>query len=655
MPKPELPSVFTAGTWKQLVSNQRERVWDNFRESVETLQARHPDLFIGLESFSPNVLTRWLWVNTQFDHHASHYLKYNPDAALNNVRAELIPDAGAGSLPVLHGRDVVTASGGVYAPYGVPWRGVETFGPLWQLVYYPFYQGASAMERSRDNWALNLFGAATILSPVTYGRIFGQPPEDFEWLGRMLRLRDANLHVFEECAAKENGDIFHARGDRGFAVFRNLRWEVNAERSFTLDGYIGLSARDREYVVRQIYPVERVLTEPNGKWRWRFGDSVRLTLDPFQLKMLYIEPAANWKEPVPAGRDFEDDTRGRITLLDLPGEGPWYARLAALAPMQDRDSHRPELLEAVDYVKATAYPAAWRESNLYGLLDYQQQHPYPYPEIETAREIGVGPVYESMKWFSDGDPDTPAAPAVPVSITHAPIVFGRAVIQADLNSVMPIARLRAAVREESPSLTASISEDGRSWMKVVLRKDGRYWDSGTVGARARYIRVDAEVTATELDVYAQGAERPLDWSAMRPYPISFVRKRTGPEQVANVWSASFRLPATVYEGQQIALPLYLKEDALVSEVWPLYRVGGERRATYSVAPGYAKEGAGSWSPQVRGLTFRLPLQPGDAGKDLDIVVASAKPLATGEVWLVSDPLPYKRTPMRSSFVTRRKR
>ena len=49
------------------------------------------------------------------------------------------PESGTQSV-------VVTASAGVYAPYGVPWRGVETFGPLWQLIYNPFYQGASAMD-----------------------------------------------------------------------------------------------------------------------------------------------------------------------------------------------------------------------------------------------------------------------------------------------------------------------------------------------------------------------------------------------------------------------------------------------------------------------------------------------------------------------------
>ena len=31
----------------------REQVWQNFRQTIEMLHARHADLMIGLESFSP--------------------------------------------------------------------------------------------------------------------------------------------------------------------------------------------------------------------------------------------------------------------------------------------------------------------------------------------------------------------------------------------------------------------------------------------------------------------------------------------------------------------------------------------------------------------------------------------------------------------------
>ena len=310
----------------------REQVWDNFCQTIEMLHARHANLMIGLESFSPNLLSRWIWVNTQFDHHATHYLKYNPDAKLNNVGCELTPDAGAGSFPLLHSRDANTGSSGVYELYGVPWRGVETFGPLWQLVYNAFYQGSAAMERSRDQWVLNLFGAATVISPVVYGRIFGQPPEDLQWLGRMLKLRDANLEVLQECRPKENGDIFHCKGDRGLAVFRHLRWETRGEKSFTLDESIGLSNRQSDYLVRQIYPTECVLAKADGQWRWKPGDRVTLRVNPFELCLVSIEPLAALQEPIVLGCDYERRAGGAITLLGLPGASAEFKRWPRAGP-----------------------------------------------------------------------------------------------------------------------------------------------------------------------------------------------------------------------------------------------------------------------------------------------------------------------------------
>lgn len=657
----------------------REQVWDNFCQTIETLQAKHPDLMIGLESFSPNLLSRWLWVNTQFDHHASHYLKYNPDAKLNNVGCELIPDAGAGTFPLLHSRDANTGSSGVYELYGVPWRGAETFGPLWQLVYNSFYQGSAAMERSRDQWVLNLFGAATAVSPVTYGRIFGQPPEDLAWLGRMLKLRDANLDVLAECTPKENGDIFHCKGDRGFAVFRHLRWESTEEKAFTLDASIGLTGRQQDYLVRQLYPTERVLSKADGQWRWKPGDRVTLRMNPFELRLVSIEPAAALQEPIVLGCDYERCAGGKITLLGLPGErcrteevgpggtpgkteevafegtkndGSWYARLAALRAIPDaeRSAKRAELLARVDFVKAAGFPAAWRSANLYGLLEYHRQHPYPHPEIEAAREIKMEVVHASKRWFCDDDPATPPSQGVLATPgLGGPFNVGVGVTQADLGAVRPVGRLRVAVRAAPAELAASLSADGHAWTRVKLATDGKSWDSGAIEIPARYLRLESDALAVyEFQVSLKGPDgrlQPVDWSKIEPYPLSFVRSLTRPEDAAHAWSATFRLPRPAYDGQELAVPVWLQQAALVSELWPLYRVGGEERTAYRAVPGYAKEGRGGFgAARASGVTFKLPLSVADAGKEVEVIVVSAQPVQSGDVWLVSDPLPYVRKP-----------
>lgn len=657
----------------------REKVWDNFRETVEALQQKYPDMMIGLESYSPNLVTRWLWVNTQFDHHASHYRRYSPDADLNNVRAELIPDAGAGSAPVLHGRDVVTASAGVYSLYGVPWRGPETFGPLWQLVYDTFYQGPAAMERSRDNWVMNLFGTATVISPITYGRIFGQPPEDWAWLGRMLKLRNDNLDVLKECTPRENGDIFHFKEDRGMAVFRHLRWEAGAEKSFRLDSDIGLAARGRTYLVRQLYPAEEVLTQADGNWRWRYGDTVRFRMNPFEVRLLAVAPAESVTEEVLVGAAYERDESNALTLLGLPGrtarvravirgkesperefrfegpahEGEWYGRLAAFARAETTPEQRRELLAGVDYVKTAAYPDAWRQSNIYGLLEWHRKHPFPHAEIEQAREIKMEAVHASKRWFCDGDMNTPPRQKER-SIQNAPLILGGGMVQADLGKAMPLRRIRAAVAESPASLAASLSPDGRRWIRKELRRNGEYWESEEFDETARYLRLDADsLTVQEFQAYARGESSMLDWSLMEPYPISLVRSQTTPRQVDHVWKAELTLPRATYEGQQIAVPVWLERPVHLSGVWVLARVGAEPRAAYRIVPGYAKEGASWWAMErVLGLTWRMPVSAADAGKRVELALVSAEPVSRAEAWLVSDPPPHVRVPFTEPQVSR---
>jgi hypothetical protein len=337
-----------------------------------------------------------------------------------------------------------------------------------------------------------------------------------------------------------------------------------------------------------------------------------------------------------------------VVAAPFPGkltEGRWNTRIGDLAPLSDVElgGEGSDLLSQVDFVKAVAYPQAWRLSNLYGLLEYEKQHPYPYPEIEAARRINEDHVRASMKWLSDGNLETPPSATDRLSLTHAPIVFGQSVIQADLTSVRRIARVRSAVREKLSALTVSFSSDGKMWSRVPLSMKAAYWESGKLDRMARYLRLDAEVTAQEFQVFtrdANGSEQLLDWSAITPYPISFAARLTTPNQTANAWSIHVRLPEKIYEGQRVAIPIWLAQPAFVSDLWPLYRIAGQDRSAYDVVPGYAK--SASASPKVMGLTFRMPLRAVDGGKELDVVIVSAQPLKKAETWIVTDSLPYVR-------------
>ena len=141
-----------------------------------------------------------------------------------------------------------------------------------------------------------------------------------------------------------------------------------------------------------------------------------------------------------------------VAFAGLKNEGPWYSRLAALRAMPDaeRSAKLAELLARVDFVKATGFPAAWRAANVYGLLEYHRQHPYLYAEIETAREIKMGVVRASKRWFCDGNPATPPVTGIlrrPGS--EAPSTWASVLLKPIWRS-RTVGRLSVVVRERWP-------------------------------------------------------------------------------------------------------------------------------------------------------------------------------------------------------------
>ena len=286
-----------------------------------------------------------------------------------------------------------------------------------------------------------------------------------------------------------------------------------------------------------------------------------------------IEPLAALQEPIVLGCDYERRAGGAITLLGLPGRSAEFKRWPRAGPPEgpkrlpsrgsrtrapgtaawprfampdaERSAKLAELLARVDFVKATGFPAAWRAANVYGLLEYHRQHPYLYAEIETAREIKMGVVRASKRWFCDGDPATP--PVTGILATPGlggPFNVGVGVTQADLGGVRTVGRLSVAVRERCAELTANMSADGHAWTRVKLSPDGNSWDSGAIEIAARYLRLESDTLAVyEFQVSVKepdGRLRLLDWSKMEPYPLSFVRSLTRPPDAAHVWSSSFR-------------------------------------------------------------------------------------------------------------------
>ena len=114
-----------------------------------------------------------------------------------------------------------------------------------------------------------------------------------------------------------------------------------------------------------------------------------------------------------------------------------------------------------------------------------------------------------------------------------------------------------------------MSADGHAWTRVSCLRTGILGIPGRSRSRLGTLRVESDTLAVyEFQVSVKepdGRSRLLDWSKMEPYPLSFVRSLTRPPDAAHVWSSSFRAPQPTYDGQELAVPVWLKQAAFVSE------------------------------------------------------------------------------------------
>ncbi|MEE9516701.1 MAG: hypothetical protein V3V52_06335 [Candidatus Adiutricales bacterium] len=195
--------------------------------------------------------------------------------------------------------------------YEVPFRLFEDHGICFN----------SSVERWADDFVIQAFGRASVISPEMYGTFFFLRDDDYPRLARLIQLHKQSHEILKTSFLLEDGDIAHSSEVSVLLVLRNMTWD-KIEKSVFLDNRIGLSIqKGTPLVLRQRYPFERHLSK-NGE-NFTAGETVRMTLEPFEVKLIQAD-SQQIKVPYIQGISYEiiprpDEKNFDVLLLGEPG------------------------------------------------------------------------------------------------------------------------------------------------------------------------------------------------------------------------------------------------------------------------------------------------------------------------------------------------
>ncbi len=195
--------------------------------------------------------------------------------------------------------------------YKVPFRLFEDHGICFN----------SCVERWADDFVVQAFGRASVISPEMYGTFFFLKDDDYPWLARLIQLHKQSHEILKTSFLLEDGDIAHSDGTSAMLVLRNMTWE-KIEKFVFLDNRIGLNIpKGTPLVLRQRYPYERHLSR-NGE-NYKAGETVSLALEPFEVKLIHVDSQGT-DDPYIQGISYEiiprpDEKKFDVLLLGEPG------------------------------------------------------------------------------------------------------------------------------------------------------------------------------------------------------------------------------------------------------------------------------------------------------------------------------------------------
>ncbi len=173
----------------------------------------------------------------------------------------------------------------------------------------------SLLERWDDDLVTQAFGRASVISPEMYGTFFFLRDWDWPRFARLLHLHKATRDILRgDTRLLAGGDISHSNGRSAVLVIRNMNWDP-LTKTIPLDTGLGLTQDPgTPLTIRQRHPHEFLLSgQPGGL---QIGDSLELTCDPFEVKLIQIDSSAP-RDPYLGGISYEVIPGGNSARFDL--------------------------------------------------------------------------------------------------------------------------------------------------------------------------------------------------------------------------------------------------------------------------------------------------------------------------------------------------
>lgn len=344
-----------------------------------------------------------------------------------------------------------------------------------------------------DEFVIQAFGRALMLSPEVYGTLFLLRDEDYPAFGRLMRLAESFRPVLRHTVFDRNRNTFiHSDGERALLCIINDSWE-RTSRSFAVHEDLGLSADTEAWEIRIHHP--RVREDGQPDIILSRGEQLRVDLHPFAVVLVEAAPGAAMKEPLPVQEG--------ATLSSLPPERMEHSSIALGA--LDREEASAEQAGIAERIKFAISSDPTEEQTL------RSTEPSAYPEITAARNIFRDKIKKqhgiaSNAW--DGDPGTAWGDAwhwkyhdnVWRIDLGQPQQVSRIEVKLSILSPGPVFEEEAG-RKLDPSPIFEVSHDGVEWVSAaaaVFKERQPFMRSYTaliaaefpeLAAKVRYVRM----------------------------------------------------------------------------------------------------------------------------------------------------------------------
>ncbi len=259
--------------------------------ATEAMFGKLIDLADSARAADPEVFIMWYWGL------GSPFWAMHGDAIFES--GLMMEGSGASPIPTLYYRDSVTLAQdqNAYHAKTIPPLMKDSLGVWLSDSRWGNFMG---MERWRESIVMDL-GRGSRLFPNLWGNLYTLTDEDVTFLAWIQAFANQHAAYFQNRRTIP-GDPFrndvygyaHGKGSRSFLFLSNAHFGARPV-TLTLDASLGLEAKAGTKIgIASHFPDRKQLRRPDGE-SWKVGDTVEISLRPFETLMLEVSPAAKTK------------------------------------------------------------------------------------------------------------------------------------------------------------------------------------------------------------------------------------------------------------------------------------------------------------------------------------------------------------------------